>query len=78
MLIQVSAGEISCCEQNIYDKILLILMGLGQKRGQLLLIKGIVTVTYLETGRIMNVECLTKYCQGCQTHTGKHDFLVNF
>lgn len=49
--------------------------GTWQKRGHTSL-NGVVTVTSFETGKVLDVECLTKYCQGCTLNKmfeGKHE-----
>jgi hypothetical protein len=45
--------------------------GSWQKKGHTSLNR-VVTVTSLEIGIVVDVECLAKYCHGCQNHTGKH------
>jgi hypothetical protein len=51
--------------------------GFWQKRGQTSL-SGVVSATSIETGKVTDVECLTKYCHGCHNHTGKHHCVLNF
>lgn len=45
------------------NMLLLLLMDLGKKRGQSSL-NGVVTGASLEKGKVIDVECLKKYCQG--------------
>jgi hypothetical protein len=40
-------------------------------------LNGVVTGASLETGKVIDVECLKKYCQGCETRTGKCQCAVN-
>jgi hypothetical protein len=51
--------------------------GSWQKRGHTSL-SGVVPATSLETGKVIDVECLKKYCHGCHNHTGKHQCVLNF
>lgn len=51
--------------------------GTWQKRGHTSL-NGVVTATSLETGKVIDIECLTKYCYGCKTSNADHECVINF
>lgn len=52
--------------------------GSWQKRGHTSL-NGVVTATFIETGKILDYECLTKHCQGCSSKfIGTHICVKNF
>ena len=56
---------------------LLLVLDLGQKRGHISK-NVVVTVTSLETGRVIYFEVLTKYLQGFSTHTGSYQCRIRF
>ncbi|GFS86834.1 uncharacterized protein NPIL_140901 [Nephila pilipes] len=52
--------------------------GSWQKRGHTSL-NGVVSVTCLETGKVLDFECLSKYCFKCKNRSNKdHTFEKNF
>jgi hypothetical protein len=54
-----------------------LFMGLGRKDATVHSLELLVPASH-ETGEIVNVECVTKYFQCSETHTGQHKCLVNF
>jgi hypothetical protein len=51
-------------------------MGLGRKEAAVHSLQLLIPAS-LETGEIVNVECVTKYFQCSETHTGQRKYLVN-
>lgn len=51
--------------------------GTWQKRGHLSL-NGVVTATSLENGKVIDIECMTKYCHGCKVNKQDHVCVQNF
>lgn len=55
---------------NIAKKDLSVALdGTWQKRGHTSL-NGVVTATSVDTGKVVDIECLSKYCQGCTLGVG--------
>ena len=48
-----------------------------QKRGHSSL-NGVVTATSLDNGKVIDVECITKYCHGCNTGGENHKCVLNY
>lgn len=56
--------------------LLLFCMGLGRKEAAVHSLQLLIPALH-ETGEIINVECVTKYFQCSDSHTGQHKYLVN-